>query len=224
MTFWRVLRDQPEELARLCSLTPHSRAEYIASWPIPADMNDDLERARRVWLKLSQGRSGVLRNTGWRYHETPQGRSSSMPTTLRGYVARLPLAADRLAHVTLECLPALEVITRYGRDESTLLYVDPPYLGDVRSGTSYRVEMAKTDDHRELAEALHNCKATVVLSGYAHPLYDENLYAGWDRAEIATGTGQGNAAGYQERIEVIWCNRQLRREQTLPGLGSHGAA
>lgn len=29
MTFWRVLRDKPEQLARVCALTPHSRAEYL---------------------------------------------------------------------------------------------------------------------------------------------------------------------------------------------------
>jgi hypothetical protein len=28
MTFWRVLRDRPDELVRACQLTPHSRAEW----------------------------------------------------------------------------------------------------------------------------------------------------------------------------------------------------
>lgn len=28
VTFWRVLRERPDELARVCALTPHSRAEY----------------------------------------------------------------------------------------------------------------------------------------------------------------------------------------------------
>ncbi|MFE3058088.1 hypothetical protein [Nocardia sp. NPDC059239] len=31
MTFWRVLRDRPADLARVCALTPHSRAEKAAS-------------------------------------------------------------------------------------------------------------------------------------------------------------------------------------------------
>lgn len=33
VTFWRVLRDQPEDLTRVCSLTPHSRVECAAAWP-----------------------------------------------------------------------------------------------------------------------------------------------------------------------------------------------
>jgi DNA adenine methylase len=28
VTFWRVLRDRPDELERACALTPHSREEY----------------------------------------------------------------------------------------------------------------------------------------------------------------------------------------------------
>jgi hypothetical protein len=57
MTFWRILREQPDDLARVCAMTPHSRAEYQAAWPIPDDVSD-LERARLVWVKLSQGRGG----------------------------------------------------------------------------------------------------------------------------------------------------------------------
>src|SRR5690625_4153363 len=44
-TFWRVLRDQSSELARVCTLTPHSRAEYTAAFDRPSDL-PDLERAR----------------------------------------------------------------------------------------------------------------------------------------------------------------------------------
>ncbi|WP_433344995.1 DNA adenine methylase [Microtetraspora malaysiensis] len=28
MTFWKVLRNRPADLVRLCALTPHSRAEH----------------------------------------------------------------------------------------------------------------------------------------------------------------------------------------------------
>jgi DNA adenine methylase len=211
MTFWRMLRERTDDLQRLCALTPHSRGEYEASWPIEDDP-DDLERARRVWVKLTQGRAGSLRSTGWRYHEAPLGRSSSMPRTLAGYVGRFALVADRLSTVTLECRPALEVIAAYGRDPHNLLYVDPPYLASTRSGTAYRHEMPDDQAHRDLAAALTECKATVVLSGYPSALYRE-LYDGWDRAEIAASTGQGNT--WSERTEVIWCNRQLRRDQPL---------
>lgn len=79
VTFWRVLRDQCEDLERLCALTPHSRQEHADMWPIGDDEQvTDLERARRVWLKLTQGRAGQLRRTGWRYHEVTRGRGSGI--------------------------------------------------------------------------------------------------------------------------------------------------
>jgi DNA adenine methylase len=133
-----------------------------------------------------------------------------------GYVSRLPAVAQRIREVTLECKPALEVIERYGRTDDVLMYVDPPYLFDVRARTGiYRHEMGETEEHRELAAALHACKATVMLSGYPHPLYDDDLYADWHRHEIKAGTGQNADAGWQERTEVIWSNRPLRADIPL---------
>ncbi len=210
MTFWRVLRDQPDELMRVCALTPHSRAEHAAAWPIPPTL-PDVERARRVWVRLTQGRGGHLRRTGWRHHQVSGGRS--MPFTLAGYVDRFGFAAERLAGVSLECLPALEVIGKYGRDDHALLYVDPPYLGQTRSAHVYRHEMTDETAHRSLADALHSCEASVVLSGYPCSLYDD-LYRGWARVELNAYTGQANTTRENgRRVEVLWGNRPF----TTPG-------
>lgn len=217
MTFWRVLREQAQDLERVCALTPHSRAEYAACWPITEDV-DDLERARRVWVKLAQGRGGQLRPTGWRYHEQTHGRNSSMPRTLAAYVGRFAAVADRLRTVSLECRPALDVIDRYGRDPSTLLYVDPPYLMSTRSRTAYRHEMHTDNEHRELAAALAEVAGIVVLSGYHSALYDE-LYDGWHVTELSAFTGQANGGrNGGDRVEVLWSNRPLG-DQSL--LGTH---
>jgi DNA adenine methylase len=204
MTFWRVLRDRPDDLLRACMLTPHGRAELAATWDPTAD---ELELARRIWCRLAQGRSGTLRNTGWRHYIDPAGSSTSMPGYLEAYANRLAAAAERLHTVSLEALPALEVIGRYGSRPGVLLYVDPPYLGTTRGwGNNYRVEMKTADEHRELAAALADCKATVVLSGYDSPLYLE-LYDGWHRYSQASMTG--NAKTDKARTEVLWANQPL---------------
>lgn len=210
MTFWRVLRDRATDLERVATLTPHSRAEYLACGTLRPDPYDELEHARRVWVKLSQGRGGQLRTTGWRYHEITRGRGSGMPVTLNGYIGRFAAAATRLRNVSLEALPALDLIERYGRDTETLMYLDPPYLGSTRCRTGYAVEMHGEPDHRDLAAALHRCEATVMLSGYASDLYDQELYPDWHRVELSAYTGQGaqgTAAGV--RTEVLWSNRPL---------------
>lgn len=207
MLFWRVLRDRPDELARVCWLTPHSRAEREAAKDRPEDL-DDLERARRVWVCLSQGRTGTLRPTGWRY-TVDDSAKTSMPRSLAAYVDRMPAVATRLRAVSLESRPALELIQAYGRHRNTLLYVDPPYLAETRSAGgahNYRHEMPRLDQHQHLAAALTDCRATVVLSGYPSPTYDQ-LYAGWHRYELAAATSQGGT--HQPRTEVLWSNRPL---------------
>src|SRR6266508_5596067 len=68
MTFWRVLRDRGRDLARVCYLTPHSRAEHLACHTTTPDGGssdtrsveaEELEAARRVWVMLTQGRGGT---------------------------------------------------------------------------------------------------------------------------------------------------------------------
>ena len=206
ITFWRVLRDRPEDLERVCWLTPHSRVEHADTLPLRPEPYDELEHARRVWTRLAQGRAGQLRRTGWRHHQTVSGTGSGMARRLDQYLGRFAAVAERLRNVSLECRPALEVIANYGRDPDTLLYVDPPYLGTTRTGSAdgYAIEMRDEAAHRELAASLESCDAAVVLSGYHSPLYDD-LYADWTRHEFHTWTGQGNQRA--ERIEVAWTNR-----------------
>lgn len=212
MTFWRVLREQPDELARACALTPHSRTEQQAAYE-PAD--SDLETARRVFVRLTQGRAGTLRRTGWRHYVKTNGGATSMPDYLTGYVDRMAPAADRLARVSLESMPAIDLIAKYGADPGVLLYVDPPYLGSTRgrSYDGYQHEMRAEADHRELADVLHAARAAVVLSGYPSDLYDLELYAGWHRHTIAASTGQGGT--WAKRTEVLWSNRPLGHPPTL---------
>jgi DNA adenine methylase len=215
VNFWQVLRTRTTELVRVCALTPHSRAELAASYE-PAD--DELERARRVWIRLTQARSGQhFKRTGWRYYQDARGSATTMPDYLDSYVARIAPAAARLRAVSLECLPALELIARYGKHRTCLIYADPPYLMSARScndrGPSYGHEMGSEQDHRDLADALRSAAASVVLSGYHSPLYDE-LYDGWHVAEIQAFSGNsrtGNAA----RTEVVWSNRPFPNQHPM---------
>ncbi|WP_076482853.1 hypothetical protein [Williamsia sterculiae] len=143
-----------------------------------------------------------------------------MPGYLEAYVDRMAATAERLHHVSLECRPALDLIEAYGRRRNICLYVDPPYLGATRSSGSYQVEMQDDTAHRDLLSALTECRASVVLSGYASDLYDTAL-AGWDRLEIPTITGQGGSR--QDRTEVLWSNRPfptaIGGNETLPFAG-----
>lgn len=208
MNLWRVIRDQADEFARVCALTPHSRAEYLACSDITTEMSD-VERARRTWVRFVLGRSGGFGKKGWRFYADPDATNTGMPGYLRGYVSRIHPAMERLQNVSLECRTALEVVREYGRSPNALLYVDPPYLGATRNSMGYRHEMPNESDHRELASALHDAAAAVLISGYPSPVYDE-LYADWQTYTMRSTTGARS-----RRTEVIWSNRPLARELTL---------
>lgn len=219
VTFWRMLRDRPDDLIRVCALTPHARAEHAVSREPAAD---ELEQARRVWVRLTQGRSAAPRSPGWRRTVAPPklrtggGPVSSYPRYLDGYLDRLAAAAERLKRVSIECRPALEMIDQFGAHEGVLLYIDPPYLASTRTSVGkYRFEMAREADHVELVESLRRCRAAVVLSGYNSPLY-AGLYDGWHSVQMSTRANGGSA-----RTEVLWSNRPLLAETTYEPIDQH---
>ena len=213
MTFWKVLRDRPADLERVCALMPHSRAEYAQCLDVSADPGcedprGELETARRVWVRLSQGRGGTQRRTGWRNYVAPCGSSIGMPGYLEAYRARMA-AAPRLAHVSLECRPALGLIDQYGSVANAWCSTSTrPILGRRAPGRNYLVEMSSAAEHRPLAEAVHAAKATVLVSGYDSPPYDE-LYAGWHRLTLYATTNGSPTGERGRRTEVVWSNRPL---------------
>ncbi len=209
MVFWRVLRERPDELHRVCALTPHSRAEYVAARG-PAS-SDELEQARRVWVQLTQSRAAVMRHTsGWRF--VHGGNRMPLAKYLDGYLGRIAPAAARLRQVSLECRPALDVIKTYGHKPNNLLYLDPPYLGATRSQNSaqYRHEMQDEAAHKELLQIITELPCAVAISGYPHPLYDETL-SGWTRHEMPARSASGNP-----RTEILWCNRPPDNTFNIP--------
>jgi DNA adenine methylase len=58
-------------------------------------------------------------------------------------------------------------------------------------------------DHAELLEVLDICRGTVVLSGYASPLYDARL-AGWQRVAFDLPNHSGQGRRKERRTEVLW--------------------
>lgn len=193
--FWRMLRNRPEELARACALTPHSRAERSNALDRPSDL-DDIERARRIWVCLAQGRTGTLRRTGWRF-DAADSAHTSMPRRLDSYIRRMEAATARLRSVSLECRPALDVIAAYGKGRRTLMYVDPPILVKSENATTAGrccLRMATVNWHPPCMSALPPwfCRATP--------------HACMTRYSFGTGTGSN------------WQLRRAREDRTRSAL------
>lgn len=196
VNLFAVMRTRCDELARAIMLSPWSEEEYhtIEKQVV---VDDDLEHARRFLVRSWQAHGGTIAQvSGWKHNGL---RGHVYPVQLwKKLPARLLAAAERLQDAEVRNRPALEIITYYNQPDC-LLYIDPPYELSTRSRKYYKYEMAPCD-HMELLTALGKHKGMIVLSGYAHALYDEML-TGWMRVETPAVTEHGNV-----RQEVLWIN------------------
>lgn len=203
--FFRVLRDQAERLLKALSLTPFSREEfYLACQPIDSSV-DDVERARRFFVRARQVRTGLAQRASlgrWaNCKNTSRSGMSGVVSRWLGGIEGLPEIAHRLLRVQIENRPAIEVVRLYD-GERTLFYLDPPYVHDSRGDSkAYGYEMSD-GDHRELAGALKRIKGKAAISGYRSELY-EGLYRDWRRHEAPSKQCHSVK---KPRVEVLWTN------------------
>jgi DNA adenine methylase len=211
VNFFRVLRDQQEELIKAIGLTPFSREEFaLACTPSDKDISD-LERARRFFVLARQVRTGLAQtaSAGRWAHCLLTSRAGMAGAVSRwlGSVEGLSEIVQRLLRVQIEHNPAIDVIKRYDSPE-TLFYCDPPYPHDSRGDNkAYGYEMTN-EEHRKLAQVLRNVKGKVALSGYHGTLMDE-LYSDWRAIEAPVKMCHSIK---QPRQEVLWVNYELEEE------------
>lgn len=200
VNLFRVIRNRPEELARLVEYTPWSREEYRLSYN---KTGDELEDARRflvrMWMAIGSKTSDI---TGWRNNiKAVNGNCAQWATKLPGNIVAI---ADRLKHqgnhlVQIENQDALTLIRRHKRN-NVLVYADPPYVLSTRSKRIYAYEMTDAD-HVQLLEALLEHPGPVLLSAYDNPLYENTLTGGWSKVEKLANCEAGSV-----RLEVLWLN------------------
>lgn len=197
--FFKVLREQPEELAAAITLTPYSRDVFDDAHENRG--TEPFDRAYRFAIRSKMGRGfKTYQKTGFKTEVYARERAYCVS----GW-NRLPKdlvdAAGRLKGVQIENQPALDVIRKFNHD-NVLIYADPPYLLNTRGGKQYRHEMTE-QDHVELLAALMQHKGPVILSGYPSDLYDTELKH-WHRI-----TRKSYNQNSDPRTEVLWCNFEV---------------
>ena len=205
VNFFRVLRDQPEELARLISLTPFSREEFHKAISGSLAKLSGLERARRFYVRARQARTGLAQTATlgrWaNCRDTSRAGMSGVVSRWLGGIEGLPEIGERLMRVQIENRPAIDVIRAYD-SKDTLFYCDPPYLHDTWGDTkAYGFEMDESE-HIDLAGALLSCKGKAAISGYRNSLMDK-LYKGWRRFDA---NPKNCHSVKQVRQECLWMN------------------
>lgn len=203
VNLFEMIRTRGPELCAMVELTPWARDEYDASFQ---QTGDPLEDARRFLVRCWQAHGTRLNGkTGWRNRGSDDG---GMTYSLWNQVPeRIAVVIEKLKYAEIENREALEIIERYSDDEDALMYVDPPYMLSTRNGALYEHEMVHDQEHIDMLDVLDKHVGPVVLSGYAHPLYDERLKH-WQRVTKQSAVEKG-----QTRIEVLWLNAKAKRQQ-----------
>lgn len=214
----RVLQD-PAKFKQLNERLQHalySREEFEwckANW---RGCTDDVEKAY-MWYIIGRMCYGGMFDGTWGFGVDP--KNSSVATTFRNAVRRLPDLQERLRGVMIEHDHWRQLVKRYDRP-GTLWYLDPPYVPETRRSGGYEHDMTH-EDHVELVDALIRLKGDAVVSGYRNRLYTRLERQGWKRFDrkwvsttggcnrFAKKRGAGALKESQSRIESLWVSPRI---------------
>lgn len=201
VNFFRMLREKPEELITALYLTPHSRKEYESAWMDPADT--PLEQARKFFVRLRQSflaTGSQNRQKGWEssIRESRCKISEAVNKNLNS-VENLWKVVRRIKEVQIECRPWQKIMEFYDTPE-TLLYLDPPYDREKRSGGSDYKHDFTEKDHIELHDIAIKCKSRVAVSGYDSDFMKEL----WSDYFYIPGPARKNNRSNRQVRESLW--------------------
>jgi DNA adenine methylase len=204
------IKNNSVELCRLISLTPYASEELQLSRI--TNINDsELERARKFLVQSMMAVNGVFGQGkgGFSYTNSfsRQGREGRV-NRWYNLPERLANAAERLKNVKVENSDALEIFDPVCSQTDTLVYVDPPYLGDRTNG--YNIDANDHKFHERLVQQMLSARCMVFVSSYSNDLYETNLTTkrGWRKKEIPTTTVDHRGVRHS-RNEIIWMNKQF---------------
>ena len=180
--FFKVLRENTDELLRKLFLTPYSKTEFIMAKKAIEDEDfrrtlSNEEIARYFYIRMRQSfNSGGRSWSRVNYFMVRRDTSIAVSRWLTG-IKDLDNIAKRMLSVIMENDDALKVIERYDSPQ-TLFYVDPPYPSESRISKSVYMHEADNEFHEKLAELLDSIEGLAAVSGYECDLMDR-LYKGW---------------------------------------------
>jgi DNA adenine methylase len=195
VTLWRVIRDQPEQLAALVWATPFARVEMQYCVQPPDENMSDLERARRLICKFSQFAAAA--STTPRNSFVVQKPSNHIKKWLK-IPDTILYVAELFRDVVIEHTSAETLFPRYDSPD-TVWYLDPPYVHATRrcATAKYNHELTEVD-HFNLLNLATTLQGSVFVSGYHNDLYDTML-RNFRKKEFESRTRQNSKA-----IEVLW--------------------
>lgn len=144
----------------------------------------------RVYIETHLGGGAVMRQ------KRPAERNIGIDADCR-VIAEWSIV--RHVQIELVCGTAENFLTNYQFRGDELVYADPPYHPQARRRRRVYSHDYTDADHQRLLTLLKSLPCMVILSGYAHALYDKELVS-WSTRSFLAKTHAG------VREETLWFN------------------
>jgi DNA adenine methylase len=192
INFYHVLVETPEKLMERIRQTKWEKETFLAARSA-IGQGDELTRAVNLLIRHRMSFSGC---GSWVKTDEKGESWETLPYNI-------PIVARRLKGVRIVSKSALDVILEYDSTE-TFFYLDPPYYRSTRVAHNMYTNELLSFDHLRLLRLIKDLKGSVILSGYAHHMYDKEL-SGWDRVEIDIAAFSSPLKGAKSRrTEILW--------------------
>jgi DNA adenine methylase len=177
VNLFEVIRDDADAFLKRADFLLYSR-ELYTRWQANLEEGkfpeDRVERAVRFWYVIRSA-FGAHPDKGWAFQRA-QPRSSAR--VVQNALTNIRTIHERLKPVEIDHLDFRRCIRN--RDAtSTLLFLDPPYLGTE----GYRVGTFTLQDQCDLAQILYNAKSKWLLTIGDHPII-RKLYRDFDKTVL----------------------------------------
>ncbi len=204
ITFFRVVKEKPEDLIKSFEFELVSRAEFERLASLDTSELTDVQRAHRFYYLIMAGWGGELDYPRFQTSIKDGGGGNRLIGALKTLRERIAPVHERLSTVIIECLDWKACIDRYDR-EGTVMYLDPPYPGN---NVNYFHNMRDWNDHWKLAERLARAKCKWIVSSYDVPQV-RTLYSNYHITAVKSYSGMHVDKESRERFlnrEVLVTN------------------
>ena len=119
-------------------------------------------------------------------------------------ISSLPDISERISNIIITNKNTIDIIQSFN-DPKCLIYLDPPYLPEVRvTKKVYNYEMT-SEQHLKLVKTINSFKSKVLISGYPSRLYDKIL-KNWTRIEKPVVNHSSQTKTKPVKTEALWMN------------------
>lgn len=184
ITFFRVVKTQPEAFIQSFDFTLVGRAEFNRLREQDPAQLSEVERAHRFFYLLMASWGGEWAYPRFQTSFNDRGHGNRLIGAIKQLHQRIQPVYERLKTVIIECLDWRDCLDRYDRP-GMVLYLDPPY---AKNCCNYVHQMRDPVEHVALADRLRAATCHWIVSGYDNALM-RDLYADYAIVPVTFPSG-----------------------------------